>query len=335
MTVIIAFVANVLVAVAKTIAAAITGSAAMVAEAAHSWADAGNEIFLLVADKQAERPKDRAHPFGYGRASFVWSLIAAFGIFTAGAIVSITHGVSELRDPQPVESPAIAYAVLGIAAVLEGISFTQALMESRRLARIRGRGTFDYVLDTSDTTLRAVFFEDAAALVGLVIAGGSILLHQITGNAMWDAIGSILVGVLLGIVALLLIQRNFIFLLGTSVPAELRNAAGWSILHSPGVSRVTYLHIEFVGPNRLFLVAEVDLTGDDVEHDVARRLRDIERSIAQHQLIEAVTLSLSVDDEASLEFTQPTTKAAALLASFDFPAAQGLSPRVPDRHPVP
>ncbi len=179
-----------------------------------------------------------------------------------------------------------------------------------------------YVLDTSDTTLRAVFFEDAAALVGLVIAGGSILLHQITGNAMWDAIGSILVGVLLGIVALLLIQRNFIFLLGTSVPAELRNAAGWSILHSPGVSRVTYLHIEFVGPNRLFLVAEVDLTGDDVEHDVARRLRDIERSIAQHQLIEAVTLSLSVDDEASLEFTQPTTKASALLASFDFPAAQ-------------
>lgn len=317
MTVIIAFVANVLVAVAKTFAAAITGSASMVAEAAHSWADAGNEVFLLIADRHGAKPKDTAHPFGYGRAAFVWSLMAAFGIFTAGSIVSLTHGISELHDPQPVESPALAYGVLALALVLEGFSFAQAFRQSSKLARIRGRKTLGYVLDTSDTTLRAVFFEDAAALIGIVLAAGSIALHQVTGNAVWDAIGSILVGVLLGLIAIILMQRNLMFLIGTTVPSEIRNAAGWALLHSPGVSRVTYLHIEFVGPNRLFLVAEVDLTGDDLEHDVARRLREVERQIARHTLIEAVTLSLSVDDEPSLDFVEPTSKAGALMSRFD------------------
>lgn len=316
MTVLIAFVANILVAIAKSIAALITGSAAMVAEAAHSWADAGNEVFLLIADRAGARPKDKTHPFGYGRSSFVWSLIAAFGIFTAGSIVSITHGITELGNPSPVESPTIAYVVLGIALVLEGASFTQALLKSRRLARERGRGTLNYVLGTSDTTLRAVFFEDAAALIGLVLAAGAIALHQITGYAYWDAIGSIAVGVLLGIVAVLLIQRNLAFLVGTNVAPELREAAGRALLASPGVARVTYLHIEYVGPNRLFLVAEVDLTGDQAEHDVARRLRDIERQIERHDLIEAVVLSLSVDDEPSLTFDGPVGKSSALLTEL-------------------
>lgn len=319
MTVIIAFLANVLVAIAKSIAAAVTGSAAMVAEATHSWADAGNEIFLLIADRAGARKKDERHPFGYGRSAFVWSLIAAFGIFTAGSIVSITHGIAELRNPSPVESPTVAYVVLAVAFVLEGASFTQALLKSRRLARNRGRSTWDYVLDTSDTTLRAVFFEDAAALVGLVLAGGAIFLHQVTGYAYWDAIGSIAVGVLLGIVAILLIQRNLAFLVGTSISPELRDAAGRALLDSPGVARVTYLHIEYVGPNRLFLVAEVDLTGDQAEHDVARRLRDIERQIEHHDLIEAVVLSLSVDDEPSLSFDGPRAKSAYLLSGLTSP----------------
>ena len=124
MTVIIAFLANILVAIAKTIAAVITSSASMVAEAAHSWADAGNEVFLLIADRRGARVKDERHPLGYGRAAFVWSLIAAFGIFTAGSIVSIMHGAQELAETGPVESPGVAYTVLGIAFVLEAVSYT-------------------------------------------------------------------------------------------------------------------------------------------------------------------------------------------------------------------
>lgn len=302
MTVILAFIANVLVAIAKTVAAIITSSASMVAEAAHSWADAGNEIFLLIADRRGARAKDARHPLGYGRNAFVWSLIAAFGIFTAGSIVSIMHGIQELADGGPVESPLIAYIVLGISFVLEGASFTQAMVKSRRLAKERGSSTWDFVLSTSDTTLRAVFFEDSAALIGLVLAGGSILLHQVTGVAAWDAVGSILIGILLGVVAIILIGRNIEFLVGTTASPTLRARVGTALLALPQIERVTYLHIEYVGPNRFFLVAEIDLAGDEQEHDVARRLRDVERMIESHEAIETVVLSLSVDDEPSLEF---------------------------------
>ncbi|WP_194421041.1 cation diffusion facilitator family transporter [Microbacterium abyssi] len=309
MTVLIAFLANILVAVAKTIAAFLTSSASMVAEAAHSWADAGNEIFLLIADRQGRRKKDERHPFGYGRSAFVWSLIAAFGIFTAGAIVSIMHGIQELASEDPVEDPVIAYVVLGIAFVLEGASFTQALIRSRRLARERRTSTWDFVIQTSDTTLRAVFFEDAAALIGLVLAGGSIALHQLTGEAVWDAVGSILVGILLAIVAVVLIGRNLAFIVGTSASPDLRSRVGRALLESPAIERVTYLHIEYVGPNRLFIVAEIDLAGDEREHDVARRLREVERQIEAHPVVETVVLSLSVDDEPSLPFaTRPELK---------------------------
>ena len=304
MTVIIAFCANLLVAIFKSIAGAITGSASMVAEAAHSWADCGNEIFLLIADRQSKKVKDAKHPFGYGRGAFLWSLIAAFGIFTAGAIVSIMNGITQLTSPEPVEDVVWAYAVLAIAFVLEGISFLQALVQSRRLARTRDVSTWDFVLDTSDTTLRAVFFEDFAALIGLVIAAGSITLHLVTGDAMWDALGSILVGVLLAVIAIVLIQRNFIFLVGHTVSPRVRDKVGRALVENAGVERVTYLHIEYVGPNRLFLVAEVDLPGDAREHDVARSLRALEQEIAAHELVEAVVLSLSVDDEPSLSFPE-------------------------------
>lgn len=306
MTVILAFFANVLVAVAKTIAAVLTSSASMVAEAAHSWADAGNEIFLLIADRRGARAKDARHPLGYGRSAFVWSLIAAFGIFTAGSIVSIMHGIQELGETGPVESPVVAYIVLGISFVLEGASFTQAMVKSRRLAKERGSSTWDFVLETSDTTLRAVFFEDSAALIGLALAGGAIFLHQITGVAAWDAVGSILVGVLLGVVAIILIRRNIAFLVGANASPALRTRVGNALLALPQIHRVTYLHIEYVGPNRLFIVAEVDLAGDAPEHELALRLRDIEQRIESHEAVETVVLSLSVDDESSLEFAEGT-----------------------------
>jgi len=301
-TVIIAFLANVLVAIAKTVAAVLTSSASMVAEAAHSWADAGNEVFLLVADRRAARPKDERHPLGFGRHAFVWSLVAAFGIFTAGAIVSIMHGVQQLTAADPVRDPLIAYGVLAVAFLLEGASFVQAYTRSRALARRRGSSTWDFVLETSDTTLRAVFFEDGAALIGLVLAAGSIGLHQVTGQAVWDAVGSILVGVLLGIVAVMLIQRNMAFLVGTAVAPGVRARAGAALLASSQIERVTYLHLEYVGPNRLFVVAEVDLAGDEREHDVAARLREIERQLEAHDIVETAVLSLSVADEPSLRF---------------------------------
>src|SRR6478735_5488389 len=132
LTVVVAFAANALIAVAKTVAAVLTGAASMLAEAAHSWADTGNEVFLLVAQRRAARAPDRAHPLGYGREVYVWSLFAAIGLFAVGAGVSITHGVQELVHPEPASDFGIAYAVLGVSAVLEGASFFQASRQAKR-----------------------------------------------------------------------------------------------------------------------------------------------------------------------------------------------------------
>lgn len=302
MTVIIAFVANLLVASAKTVVAVLTGSASMVAEAAHSWADAGNEVFLLVADRRSARPKDARHPLGHGREAYVWSMFAAVGIFTAGAVFSIMHGVQELSNPEPVESPGLAFFVLGVAFLIEGASFTQAVVQARRQARKAHTSIFRLVLHTSNTTLRAVVAEDFAALVGLVVAGGGIYLHQVTGNAVWDATGSIVIGVLLGVVALVLIDRNRHFLIGASTTPKIRTRVGHALQGHAEIERVTYLHLEYIGPGRLFLVAEVDLVGNDPEEEVARQMRRIERELEGHDPIETAVLSLSVSDEATLVF---------------------------------
>lgn len=302
MTVIIAFCANILVAIAKSVVALITGSASMTAEAAHSWADAGNEIFLLIADRKSARPKDDRHPLGHGREAYVWSMFAAVGIFTAGAVFSVMHGIQELTNPAPVESPGLSFLVLGIAFLLEGTSFTQAVVQARRQAREAETSVLKLVLRTSNTTLRAVVAEDFAALVGLIVAAAGIYLHLVTGNGLWDALGSVAIGVLLGVVALVLIDRNRHFLVGASSTPEIRTKVGRALQDHEEVNRVTYLHLEYIGPGRLFLVAEVDLVGNDPEEEVARQMRRIERELEGHDAIETAVLSLSVSDEVSLVF---------------------------------
>jgi len=299
-TVVIAFAANLLVAVAKSFAAVVTGSASMLAEAAHSWADTGNEIFLLVADRRAGRRRDERHPMGYGREAYVWSMFAAFGLFTAGAVVSIFHGITELRNPEEASEFGVAYVVLALSFVLEGISFTQAVVQTRRSARRLHRRFADHVLNTSVPTLRAVFFEDAAALLGILIAGTGVALHQVTGSAVPDAVGSILVGLLLGVVAVVLIERNRRFLVGENVRPEVRTHVLEQLLQRTDVDRVTYLHLEFLGPSRLYLVAAVDMAGDEVEHQLAGRLRRLERVLEEDPLIEEAVLTLATPEERAL-----------------------------------
>ncbi|OYO25149.1 cation transporter [Enemella dayhoffiae] len=306
LTVIIALVANALIAVAKSIVAMITGSASMVAEAAHSWADTGNEVLLLIAERRSVKPRDDSHPLGYGREAYVWSMVAAFGLFTAGSILSITHGISQLSVPGEEEMDyRWAYIVLAISFVLEGISFTQAVRQTRSSARAAGMRSMKFVLQTSETTLRAVFFEDFAALIGLLIAGAGIGLHQLTGNEVFDAVGSILVGVLLGVVALILIVRNGQFLVGQTVDQRIRNKALRALLARPDIDRVTYLWLEYVGPSRLYLVAAVDLSRDDAESVLQGRMQAIEDELERADFVERARLTLSAPDEPALAPTDP------------------------------
>ncbi len=299
-TVLVAFGANILVAVAKTVAATVTGSASILAEAAHSWADTGNEVFLLIADRRSRRPADLAHPFGHGREAYVWSMFAALGLFVAGAAVSITHGVQELVTPEPASNFAVGYAVLAVSFVLEGGSFLRSVRQAKPEAEVLQRDLIEHVLASSDPTLRAVFAEDAAALAGLLIAAAGLAAHQLTGSAIPDAVGSILVGVLLAVVAIVLINRNRRFLVGQEADRRVRAATIQALLSDPEVARVTYLRLEFVGPRRISVVGDVDLTGDDIESHLAVRLRALEARLCASPAVAGTVLSLSAPDEPSL-----------------------------------
>jgi cation diffusion facilitator family transporter len=300
LTVIVALAANLLVAVAKSVAAAITSSASLTAEAAHSWADTGNEVFLVFANRRAARPPDERHPLGHGREAYVWSLFAALGLFIAGGAVSITHGVNELRAPSPAEHFAVGYIVLAISAVLEGTSFARSVRQATPEAESLQRDLIDHVVATSDPTLRAVFVEDASALLGLLLAAAGLAAHQLTGSAAPDAVGSILIGLLLVAVAVLLINRNRQFLVGEEADPRIRRAVLQALLALPQVQRVTYLRLEVVGPRMISVIGDVDLTGDDTESNVAVKLRSLEALISASPAVAGTMLSLSAPDEPSL-----------------------------------
>jgi len=299
-TVVLAFFANAGIALAKTLVALGTGSASMLAESAHSWADTGNEVLLLVADKRSRRAPDESRPLGYGREAYVWSMFAAMGLFVAGAVVSVWNGVTKLFETSEDTSYFWAYVVLGIAFVLEGVSFAQAYRQTRREAHGLDRRVVEHALNTSDPTLRAVFAEDSAALAGLVIATLGIFLHQVTGDAAYDAVGSILVGILLGVVAVVLINRNRWFLTGQESSPGIRERVLGELKAMPEIDKVAYLRLEFVGPRQLLLVASIDLTGEQPESHVAYTLRELEHRLEQNPNLVDAVLTLATPDEAAL-----------------------------------
>lgn len=278
----------------------VTGSASLLAEAAHSWADAGNEIFLMIANRRSRRPPDLAHPFGHGREAYVWSLFAALGLFVAGATVSVTHGIQELLNPEPAGHFVVGYIVLAVSFILEGVSFFQSVRQAKPEAESMDRDLIEHVLATSDPTLRAVFAEDSAALAGLVIAAVSLAAHQLAGSAVPDAVGSIVIGILLAITAMVLINRNRQFLVGQEADPRVRVAAIQALLDAPEVARVTYLRLEIVGPRMVSVIGDVDLTGDDTESHVAVRLRALEARISASPAVAGAVLSLSAPDEPTL-----------------------------------
>jgi cation diffusion facilitator family transporter len=299
LTVLVAFGANLAIAVAKSVAAVISGSASMAAEAAHSWADTGNEIFLLIADRRSARRPDERHPLGYGREAYVWSLLAAVGLFVIGATISVWRGVDELihgeRGP---EDYRVAYIVLAVAFALESVSWLQAMRQLRGEAKRFDRDVLAHALLTSDPTVRAVFAEDSAALIGIVVAALGIGMHEITGQVAWDASGSILIGLLLGGVAVLLIDRNRRFLTGEPGTPALYDAAHRQLEEMPEIAAVRYLRLEFVGPKQLFIVASVDLVGDSVESSVAQTLRRLEHELEKGPFVVEAILTVSEPDDA-------------------------------------
>jgi divalent metal cation (Fe/Co/Zn/Cd) transporter len=227
-------------------------------------------------------------------------LLAALGLFVAGAVLSVTHGVQELVRQEPATDFVVGYAVLAVSFVLEGVSFLRSVRQAKPGAQLMERDVIEQVMATSDPTLRAVFAEDSAALIGLVIAAAGLGAHQLTGSAVPDAIGSILVGLLLAAVAIYLIDRNRELLIGEEADPRIRAAVIRALLKEPEVARVTYLRLEIVGPRIVAVVGDVDLVGDDTESHVAVRLRALEAKITASPAVAGAVLSLSAPDEPSL-----------------------------------
>ena len=292
----IAVGANVIIAIAKTVAAFMTGSASMIAESAHSWADAGNGTLLIVAEKKAVKPADNSHPLGYGKESYVWSMIAAFGVFMAGSIVSIYTGITEWNAPETETNYTIGFIILAVAFVLEGFSLVQAYLQSKKHGQAINVSALGYVVNTSNPTLRGVFFEDLAAVIGLVVAAAAMGMHAYTGEPFWDALGSIIVGILLGMVAIFLINRNRDFLVGYKVSEKTHCYILTELLNHPDIDSVSYLHLEWVGPKKIFMVAAVDIAGNQQEQQIAQKFEDIENQFRANPLFQEAILTLSVPD---------------------------------------
>ncbi|MFD9715678.1 cation diffusion facilitator family transporter [Streptomyces sp. NPDC059076] len=257
-TVIVAAVANLGIAVAKAIAGIISGSSAMLSEAAHSVADTVTELLLLTALKRSERPADEDHPLGYGPERYVWALLASVATFVGGAVFAIYDGIHTLTHGEELGDPLISYIVLAIAFVLEGFSLRTGVRQIRAEAALLGTPAGHYLKVTPDTAVKAVVMEDTAALAGLLLAAGGLLGAQLSGSGIFDGVASILIGVLLVYVAWELGRSNAQFLIGRALPRRMREAVVDEILTVPHIVAVLELTTLIQGPKEILIAAKVD-----------------------------------------------------------------------------
>jgi cation diffusion facilitator family transporter len=259
-TVVVAFTMNLLIAIAKTIVGVLGGSSAMLSEAAHSFADTMNEVFLLTSLRRGERPADATHPFGYGMERFFWSLLAAVGIFVSGAVFSIYQGVTGLMHPE-IDSGHVAleFAVLAVAFVAEGASWVVSVRQLRGEARTRRRGFFEHIRRSHDPTVKTVFSEDSAALIGLIFAAVGIAVREQTGNPRWDSVAALAIGVLLAFVAYQLGRDTKELLIGEAADSELRQEIWRELAAAPEVDAIVEILTMQLGPEEVLVAARLDL----------------------------------------------------------------------------
>lgn len=268
-TVVVAGAANLAIAVAKLIAGLISGSAAMLSEAAHSVADTTTEVLLYLALRRGARPADRRHPFGYGKESYVWAFLAALFTFVVGAGFAITHGVTTILVHEHTGNYLAAYVVLAVSLVIESISLARAVRQIRRASRRWHASPRRYLRLTADTTVKAVFLEDSAALIGLLLAAAGLALSHLTGDELYDGLASILIGVLLLVVAGILARSNISLLVGRAVSDRVHRRIERELAALPHVDRVDTLMTMFLGPADILVAAKVDFddraSGADIE----------------------------------------------------------------------
>jgi cation diffusion facilitator family transporter len=250
-----AFFANLGVAIAKFIAFVFTGSSSMLAESIHSVADTSNQGLLLLGGRLARRTATEEHQFGYGRERYFWSFVVALVLFSIGSLFALYEGVQKIADPHEIDSPAWAFGVLIVAIGLEAASFRTAIVESRPL---KGDGTWwQFVRHSTTPELPVVLLEDLGAMLGLVLALAAVTISVVADAPVWDGIGTVTIGVLLGAIAVILAIEMKSLLIGESArPARLSTIRA-AIEDAPEVDRVIHLRTQYLGPDELLVAAKV------------------------------------------------------------------------------
>jgi cation diffusion facilitator family transporter len=279
LTVVLALAANAGIAALKLVAGLLSGSGALLSEAAHSAGDASTELLLLLALRRSERPADRRHPFGYGKERYFWSLMAAMAIFTSGALFSLYEGVHTIAE-QPTQAWAgLNYLVLAGAAVLEGISLRQGLKQAKGGARRRSKSLAAHINDPDDPTVKSVIVEDSAALIGLALAATGVGLHQITGSATYDGAAAIAIGLLLMAASFALARTCRDLLVGRQADAPLVRAIQTRVEEQPEVIDLVDVLTMMVGVHSVLLCARIDfvdsLSIEELERACVRIDRDL------------------------------------------------------------
>jgi cation diffusion facilitator family transporter len=277
--IIAALAANLGIAVAKFVGFLITGSSSMLAEAAHSVADSGNQGLLLFGGRRARRVATEEHPFGYGRDRYFYAFVVALVLFTLGSLFSLYEGYHKLRDHEAsLDRPLVAIIILLVAIVLEGFSLRTAVAESNE---VRGEsGWFQFIRRAKAPELPVVLLEDTAALVGLLFALAGVGLSWATGDTIWDGIGTIMIGLLLGVIAIILIVETKSLLIGEgATPATVDRIV--AALVGPGVDRVIHLRTQYLGPDELLVAAKIAIPRTTVMDRVAGAIDDAERRVRQ------------------------------------------------------
>lgn len=272
-----ALVANMAIAVAKFVAFVFTGSSSMLAESIHSVADSGNQALLLIGGKRAQRERTKEHPFGYGRERYFYAFVVAVVLFTIGSAFSIYEGIHKLSSHEPLGNLSWAIGVLIFAIIAESFSFRTAIKESNA---VRGKqGWVEFIRRSKSPELPVIVLEDLGALLGLIFALFGVSMAAITGDPVWDAIGTLMIGVLLGIIAIILAIETKSLLLGEGASPDIEQQIRSALENAPEVTRVIHMRTLHLGPEELLVAAKIAVEHDDTAAEVARGIDEAEQRI--------------------------------------------------------
>jgi len=304
-TVLVALAANAAIMVVKAIGGVVSGSSALMAEAAHSVADTANEGFLLASLSRSTREADDDHPFGYGQERFLWAFVAAIGIFVAGAGFSFYQGIEAIMGGQEESHFGIAYAILGFAVVAEGISLLRAVRQTRGEAAAQGISLRGHLRHSRDPTTKTVVFEDTAAVVGNVVAILGVALHQMTGAAAWEGVAALIVAGMLATAAFFLARDASSLLVGRAATPRERQAILAVLDGRPEVEEVLQLLTMALAPDRLLVAARVDLRGGLDSERVEEVSTEIDRTIRERVPVVAEVFLDATDRDRFLGADRP------------------------------